>query len=154
MRPLVAYYSKSGNTKKVAKAIAKELSADLDEIFDQKSRKGIINFIKSGRDALKKIPTEIVFSKNPADYGLVLVGTPVWAGSLPPAVRTYLSQNKEKIKKFALFATSGSGDNKNLPSLAEEALGVKVSGYIEFKDETVQNPNLKNIVKEFTKKLI
>lgn len=103
METLVAFYSRTGNTKKVGKEIAKNLNADFSEIIDLKNRKGFISLITAGKDATKKKLTKIEYKKDPSKYDLVVVGTPVWAGNLTPAIRTYLSQNK--FKKIAFFCT-------------------------------------------------
>ncbi|KKQ30010.1 MAG: Flavodoxin, FldA [Candidatus Shapirobacteria bacterium GW2011_GWF2_37_20] len=81
MKTLVVFYSRTGNTRRMGELIAQKLHADIDEIIDQKSRSGIIGWILSGRDAMKEYLTKITFTKNPADYDLVIVGTPIWAGS-------------------------------------------------------------------------
>ncbi|MBN3033632.1 MAG: hypothetical protein JW873_06015 [Candidatus Saganbacteria bacterium] len=45
--------------------------------------------------------------KAPDEYDLVVVGSPVWAGNPTPAVRTYLSENHDKIKRAAFFCCKG-----------------------------------------------
>ena len=50
-KTLVAYYSRTGTTKKVGEAIAKALKADIDEIIDLKKRSGAIGWVVSGKDA-------------------------------------------------------------------------------------------------------
>jgi flavodoxin len=40
MRPLVVYYSRTGNARFVAEKIASELSADTEEVIDSKNRRG------------------------------------------------------------------------------------------------------------------
>ncbi len=40
MKILVAFYSRSGNTKRAAGIIAKTLGAEMDEIIDKKNRRG------------------------------------------------------------------------------------------------------------------
>ena len=99
MKTLVAFYSRDGNTKRVAEIIAKALNADIDEIKDKKSRKGIIGFLRAGYDATRGKTTEINFSKKPADYDVVILGGPVWNGRVTPAVRTYLLKNRDSVKK-------------------------------------------------------
>lgn len=55
MKALVVYYSRTGNTEKVGKALAKGLGADTEEIIDKKNRKTpLIGFIRSGYHALKE----------------------------------------------------------------------------------------------------
>jgi hypothetical protein len=48
-------------------------------------------------------------TKNPSDYDLVIVGTPIWAWSPAVAIRTYLGKNSLSGKKVALFFTLDSG---------------------------------------------
>ena len=42
MKILIAYYSKTGNTERVAKDLASQLGADLEKVIDRKNRKGIL----------------------------------------------------------------------------------------------------------------
>lgn len=110
MKSLVVYYTRTGKTKFVAEAIAAQLGADIEEIVDLKKREGKIGWIMSGKDASRKSLTEIAPTKKaPADYDLVVIGTPIWAWSPTPAIRTYLSQNNNLSgKKVALFYTFDS----------------------------------------------
>jgi len=127
---LVAYYSRSGLTKNLAENIAKALEADIDEIIDEKKRSGFIGALKAGKDAFFEKKTNITYDKNPDSYDLVVVGTPVWAGRITPALRTYLSENS--FEKIAFFATHGGGQGKvfeNMESLSDkplDTLGVKM----------------------------
>jgi len=119
MKTLIAFYSRDGHTKRAAEIIAKGLSADIDEIEDKKSRKGIIGFLRAGYDATRGKTTEINFSKNPANYDVVIVGSPVWNGRVTPAIRTYLLKNRNSIKKIAFFVTCASREGKCLMQMRE-----------------------------------
>ena len=96
--------------KFVAETIAKELGSDIDEIVDLKNRQGKLNFLSAGSDASRGRETQMADTKlSPADYDLVVVGGPVWAGNPTPAVRTYLKKNNGLAgKKAALFLTQDS----------------------------------------------
>ncbi|MBD3202852.1 hypothetical protein GF327_01035 [Candidatus Woesearchaeota archaeon] len=108
MKILVVYYSRTGKTEEVAKKISKRLKADIEKIIDKKSRKGILGYISGGKDAATRKLTKIGKIKNdPEKYDLVIIGTPVWARTMAPAIRTYLTKNKLK-KKVAFFCTCGS----------------------------------------------
>ena len=108
MKALVAYYSRTGNTRFVAQRIAVEIAADLEEIIDRKNRKGRMRFVSCGKAAKRGDTTEIEDAKiSPSDYDLVVVGTPVWGGYPAPAVRTYLSKYDFSGKKIAVFCTCG-----------------------------------------------
>jgi len=106
MKYLVAYYSRTGNIKTIGMAIGKALSADIDEIIDKKQRSGIVNWLRAGRDAQGKKLTEIQSEKNPQDYDVIVLGSPIWAGNPTPALRTYLTTHDLKGKKVAFFICS------------------------------------------------
>jgi flavodoxin len=113
MKALVVYYSRTGNAKFVAETIAANIGADTEEIVDLKKRGGPIGFITGGKDATQGKETEIAPTKrNPKDYDLIVLGTPVWASSLTPAIRTYINHNDLAGKKVALFFTAGKENQK------------------------------------------
>ena len=95
MKILVAYFSQTGNTKKVARQIARKLGADMDEIKEKGK-----NDKKPGKDV-----QEITYKKDPSKYDMVVIGSPVWAFRPPPVTRKYLSENK--FRKTAFFCTYG-----------------------------------------------
>ncbi len=106
MKILVAYYSRTGTTRKVAEAIAGILKCDIEEVIDKKSRSGALGWLKSGRDAGSKKLTTIEETKNdPGLYDVVAIGTPVWNGTMSTPIRTYIVQHRESFKKVAFFCT-------------------------------------------------
>lgn len=116
---LVAYYSLSGNTARVARDIAARVGADIESIHDPGHGVGFFGYLKDSLDALRSVPAKIgPLTKNPGDYALTIVGTPVWAGHMTPAVRSYLQQIQGRVGKVALFVTSGNtGVAKIIPSI-------------------------------------
>ena len=118
MKTLVAYYSKTGNTKFVAEKIAKQLNADLSEIIDKKKREGKLGFLKSGYAGLRQKLTEIEVSKPIDDYDVIVVGSPVWAGKITPAIRKFLVSNNFSNKLVAYFVTlDGNKAEKTLQNM-------------------------------------
>lgn len=106
---LVVYYSRTGRTKKVAEAIAAKLGADIEEIVDTTPRKGLRAIFHSTLDGLFNRTTDIKEPvKDPYDYDLVVVGTPIWAGSVCAPVRDYFTWTEGSIRKVAFFLTHGS----------------------------------------------
>jgi flavodoxin len=108
LKSLVVYYTRTGNARFAAETIAAEIGADVEEIIDMKKRSGAMGWLSGGSDARRGKETEIApTKKSPADYNLIIVGTPVWASRPTPAVTTYLKKNNLSSKKVALFFTQG-----------------------------------------------
>jgi len=114
MNPLVVYYSRTGNTGKVAEKLASLMGCDLGEIVDLKNRKGPFGFLGAGYSAYARKLTKIKApDKDPSAYDLIIVGTPIWAGNITPAVRTYLTEivpEGSQARRYALFYTSHSSE--------------------------------------------
>jgi flavodoxin len=80
LKSLVVYYTRTGNARFVAETIAAEVGADIEEVIDLKKRSGILGWLRGGSDARKGKETEITQTqKVPANYDLIVVGTPIWA---------------------------------------------------------------------------
>ena len=139
---LVVYYSKTGNTERVAKDVASRLGADIEEIVDRKKRGGIIGWIFGGRDAMRKSLTEIEIEKDPKNYDLVIVGTPTWAWNMTPAVRTYLQKVRDGLKNAAYFTTSGNTDPRKIVSYMEELSGKKAIAFTGFNEQELKNDEI------------
>jgi flavodoxin len=126
MKTLVVFYSRTGTTRRVAEAISASLNCDREEIFDTKDRAGVWGYLAAGRDASLKRPTAIREMRvDPAAYDLVIVGTPVWAFTAVPAVRTFLANSKGRLKKVAFFCTQGGMGDKGAFRDMEETCGQK-----------------------------
>ncbi len=120
MKTLVIYYSRTGNTRLVAQEIVTTLRTDIEELSEYTNRLGLIGWLKSGRDAFMKRKTRLKpLKKNPGEYDLLIIGTPIWAGNMSPAIRTYISDNNLSDKKIALFCTADGNNGKGIKSIKE-----------------------------------
>ncbi|HEY3274350.1 MAG TPA: hypothetical protein VGJ92_11335 [Methanocella sp.] len=120
MKALVVYYSRTGNTKKVGDDLAKLLSCDREELIDTANRAGPVGFLQSIRDGSgRKLATLMPIKMDPANYDIVVIGTPNWDANMSSPVRTYLTENKAKFKSTAFFITQGprGGDEKALAEM-------------------------------------
>ena len=111
---LVAYFSASGTTEKVARNLAQAANAALYEIrpavpytkadlnwMDKKSRSTVEMNDKSSRPALSDQ------NANVADYDTILLGFPIWWYVAPTIINSFLESYDFSGKKIVLFATSG-----------------------------------------------
>ena len=108
MRPLVVFYSRTGRTRKVGEAIATALDCDSEELVDTRKRSGPIGFMRSGREAQSKQLTVLQpVKRDPSLYDIVILGTPIWMGTMSSAMRTYIAENKSKFNRVAFFLHAG-----------------------------------------------
>ena len=111
MTDLVIYYSRSGNTKKIAETIKDEKNADIIAIKDKTKRSGAFGFIKGAVDSVRSQDTKIEPNFiDLSEYDEIYVGTPVWASKPTPAVIKLLNNTDFTGKKVITFDTMmGSG---------------------------------------------
>ena len=113
-KKLVAFFSASGITKKVAGMIAEEAKADLFEIepkvpytmadldwMDKESRSSVEMSDKKYRPEIMKKEIDM------ASYDEILLGFPIWWYVVPTIINTFLEAYNFSGKKIVLFATSG-----------------------------------------------
>lgn len=150
MKTLIVFYSRTGKTRKVGQVLEETLKCDAEEIFDIKNRMGLIGWLFAGRDAFRRRLTAIKQIRyNSADYDLIIMGTPVWAGKPTPAIRTYIKQNINNFKKVAFFCTSGGSDVDKVFSELENACDQKSAAQLHITSEEVDK-NLFGIkIKQF-----
>ncbi len=154
MKALVVYYSRSGNTRKAGEEIARELGSDVEEIVDTVNRAGPIGFIISGKQASGKELTKLKpLTRDPAQYDLVIIGTPVWAATMSSPVRTFIVENKGKLKNVAFFITlGGTGEGTTLQGM-EEACGKKPVATLTILTRDIKPGAYRDALKKFVGKL-
>lgn len=141
MKTLVVFYSLEGNTRWIAETVAARLQADLLELRPKKEypSQGFHKYFRGGKSVLfRECPELIPQNTQIDDYQNIVIGTPVWAGSYSPPVRSFLSQNRIQNKKIAFFAchASKSADaaGKCFDGLKKELSGNTFVGKADFVD--------------------
>ena len=108
MKSLVAYYSRTNTTKKLAESIANSVNADIEEVKPKVNYQGKIGFARGGKDALQAKIVDLEDLKyDPADYDVVYLGAPVWAGKAANPLISYIKQNEGKFSNVKFFVTAG-----------------------------------------------
>ena len=113
-KKLVAYFSASGVTAKVAEMLADAIGADIHEIRPKVPyTKADLNWMnKKSRSSIemndKTIRPEIAESNVQIDnYDVIFLGFPIWWYVAPTIINTFLEKYDFSGKKIILFATSG-----------------------------------------------
>ena len=140
-RVLVVYYSRTGNTERVARDLAARLDADLEKINDEAKRSGFLGYISAVYDSIRNVAAVIAEpQKDSADYSITVVGTPVWAGRMTPAVRGYLERTTGRARALAFFVTSGNTDAGKIVPAMEAIAGGKAIAFTGFNESELKNP--------------
>ena len=119
-RKLVAYFSASGVTAKLAEQLSEAIGADLHEIRakEQYSQADLDWRNDKSRSSIemknKTFRPEIVDNKiSISEYDTVFVGFPIWWYVAPTIINTFLESHDFSGKTVVVFATSGSSDFGN-----------------------------------------
>ena len=133
-KTLVAFFSASGTTKKIAEMIAEAANADLHEIAPKVLyTKDDLNWTnKKSRSSIemsdKSIRPEIVDSNlDMESYDEIILGFPIWWYVAPTIINTFLEKYDLTGRKIVLFATSGgSGFGNTVKELQPSAPGAEI----------------------------
>lgn len=112
MSTLVVFYSLDGNTQFIAQTIAGTIGADLVALHLRKDypRTGARKYVWGGKSVLfGETPDLTNDTIDWNSYDTIFIGTPIWAGSYAPPMKTFLSQYPIQGKRIALFACHGGG---------------------------------------------
>lgn len=133
-RKLVAYFSASSVTAKVAERLSEAIGADLYEIEPQ------VAYTKADLDWMDKKSRSTIEMNDPTSrpvisgkrdnmevYDTIFVGFPIWWYVAPTIINTFLESYDLTEKTIIPFATSGgSGMGKTNEKLMPSCLGAKL----------------------------
>lgn len=114
-KKLVAYFSASGVTAKLAKRLADAVDADIFEIKPEKpyttadldwTNKKSCSSVEMSDKSFRPAVAEKL--DNIADYDTIYVGFPIWWYVAPTIINTFLEQYDLTGKTIIPFATSGT----------------------------------------------
>lgn len=130
-KKLVAFFSASGVTAKLAEKLASAIDADLHEIkpevsyttadldwTNKKSRSSVEMNDKAFRPAVANMVEDM------NQYSIIYIAFPIWWYIAPTIINTFLEQYDLKGKKIIPVATSGgSGMGNTIKELAPSCAG-------------------------------
>lgn len=124
MKTTVVYYSMSGNTETAAEAIAEKLGAELLRVYPKKAYpdSGFKKFFWGGKSAVMgDAPALEPYSFDAENCERVIFGSPVWAGSFAPPIRTFIKENSAALagKRLAAFFCCSGGEGKAVKKLRD-----------------------------------
>ena len=131
---LVAYFSASGVTAKVAEELAKIRRADLFEIRPERLYTAAdLNWEDPMSRSTREMkdpecrPAVVGKVEDMAQYDVVFVGFPIWWNREPSVVDTFLDAHDFAGKKIVPFCTSGGSGIDDASKRIQELVGAAVT---------------------------
>lgn len=116
----IVYFTRTGNSERIAKKIAAKISCERIKITDNMNWEGAIGFLKGGYYASKKKDVRIELNKDIGIYDELIVICPLWAGGLPPAVKMFFkSIPAEKVNLVITSKGSMINDRRGYKSVSD-----------------------------------
>ena len=127
MKIALVYYSLDGNTAFAAEKIGLRLEADIIRLKPVKEypTEKIAKYFWAGKSAsFQESPKLMPYAFDINMYDVIILGTPIWAGTFAPPLRTFIRAQVWEGRKVALFACcSGGGTEKYFQQLRNETHG-------------------------------
>ncbi|RJT33395.1 flavodoxin [Mesorhizobium waimense] len=109
-KSLVAFFSRSGNTRVIAGQLSRALPADLFEIAPATPYPAdyfeTVERARQERDRGNRPPIKAQLPST-ASYATVFLGFPIWGETAPPVIRTFLAVHDLAGKTIIPFITHG-----------------------------------------------
>lgn len=154
---LVVYYSYEGNCRLVAEKLEFFLHADTLElkVKNEKRLSGLKKMFVLGKQAkMKEIPELEPITCDLSRYSTIVIGTPVWAWTMTPAVRSFLTHNTLTGKRIAFFCTHGGNPGKTFAHMKELLPGNTIIGELALKEPKSDAPEgVEEVCKEWVERL-
>ncbi len=93
----IYYFTRTGDSKKIAEEIAAQTGGKIREITDKKNWNGILGFIKCILYLAGQKKVQAIYEK-PQDTDTIYLCFPVWASVVPPTVCSFLEEiGRERV---------------------------------------------------------
>lgn len=113
-KTLIAYFSRTGVTKNLAKDVATRLNLDIFEIKPVKPYSGTY-LVAVAQAKMDKRPAIVEQPKNLDQYDTVVIMFPIWWFSCPKIILTFLEKNNftgKTIIPVCTYGSSGKGSSE------------------------------------------
>lgn len=112
MKSIIIYYSRSGNTEKLANRIRADIGGDILKIEPEAAYGNYISScLRVMKERKQKITPKFVTSiPNTSEYAVIFLGYPIWAQDVPAFISDFIGQCDIHGKIIIPFATYGASD--------------------------------------------
>lgn len=153
MQTVIVVYSRTGNTLKVAKALAGTLGAEIAEIRCQRNYNGAIGFLRGVLNSVmrRKPPIDVAqISAQPHD--LMVVAGPIWAGRAAPPLTAFLAGRPKLPGRVALLLTHGGSNPAKAFAEVETLVGAPLAARLALKEADIKGDRFSTPLADFARK--
>lgn len=140
-KALIAYFSETGNTEKLANLIHEQVGADMfkiEPVTPYPNGEELFDYTKEEQD--KDERPEIKGTVNIDDYDIIFIGYPIWWYEVPQIIKTFLDQYDLSGKTIIPFNThEGSGDGGTYDYIKEQEKDATVLEGLPIRGENMDN---------------
>jgi len=94
-----------------------------------------------------------VLNNKLGDYDTLIIGTPIWAGSMCPPLRAFIEKYKNEVRNVVFFSTSCSGNAEKIFCEMQEIIHKQPLGSLSFRTKEVKDNTFTQQVKKFIQDL-
>jgi hypothetical protein len=105
-RALLVYDCESRATERLAQQIVARTGFDVDVIEYEVPEGGLLGYLRARFRSLSGSLPRVSSCTSPADYDLVVIGSPVCGRAPAGVVQAYLTQHAHELRQVALFCTT------------------------------------------------
>ena len=136
-RAVTVYFSLEGNVRHLAQSVATAIDSPLVEVVPAEPRRGaeMTEYVWGDtRIICPEMPELLPIAQNPDDFDLIFLGSPVWKGTVAPAMHSFLAAADLYRKKVALFCAFAGRAGGYFEQAEQLLLGCEIVDTIGFRE--------------------
>ena len=155
---LILYFSRTGRTRRLAQQLAQMLDADIEEIDCRRYRLGLFGwwrYLRAGYNSVRgTLPRIGPLQHDPANYDLVILGTPIWTSYPCLPMRALLASGPKMPEHIAGFITyGGQSDPDTAFDMMADMLGKPINKRLAIQEEDGKLPDMEARAARFANEL-
>lgn len=107
MKPIIIYYSRSGNTGKLANRVKESLNCEAIKVIPEEAYGNYIqSCLRAAKEKATKVaPAFVTEIPDLAEYDTILLGYPVWVQDMPAHLQEFMKMCNVEGKTVVPFVT-------------------------------------------------
>jgi hypothetical protein len=149
---LIVVYSHTGSSTRVARMLSTACGWPLAEVVDAKPRAGAWGNLRCVADSLlRRSPPFRYDGPDPAQFGAVVLVSPIWVGRLAGPMRSFVVRHRTVLKRVAMVQVMGESGAEGAVVEVEHLLGRPTVATMALKRQEVGGRSCVGRIKTFGK---